>query len=93
MAYAETFRALVTDEVTTRIARESAAGHPLGTTNRSFEAITGELIMARWDALAAGPGTVGQIVARMCGTEKRAQYRPEGSRTWRTAAGRRRRAH
>jgi hypothetical protein len=93
-AYTNAFATLIRETVTDRIVGESRAGHPLGTTNRSFEAITGELIMARWDALAAGPGTIGQIVARMCGTEKRPpEYRPEGARTWRTAHGRRRRAH
>jgi hypothetical protein len=89
-AYTNAFATLIRETVTDRIVGESRAGYPLGTTNRSFDAITAELIMANWDRLAAGPGTIGQLVDRMCGVEKRPEYRPEGARTWRTASGHRR---
>jgi hypothetical protein len=92
-AYSKAFAATVRDQVTTAIAVEANAQVPQGLTNRSFEAIVGQLMLANWDRLAAGPGTVGQIVARMCGTEKAPPvYRPEGARTWRTASRGRRRA-
>lgn len=90
-AYANAFATVVRETVTDRIVGESRAGRPLGTTNRSFEAITGALIMARWEALAAGPGTVGQIIDRMCGVEKRLpEHRPNGRRTFTTTRSGRR---
>ena len=92
--YTETFAEIIRDQVTTRVAIEAQAQAPRGLTNRSFEAITGELIMANWDRLAAGPGTVDQIIARMCGTEKPCpRVAPNGARTWTTRSGHRRARH
>jgi hypothetical protein len=68
-AYVEAFRDIVTDRVTTNVAIEARAGHPQGLTNRSFEGITGALIMANWDKLSKL--TIDQAVARICGTEQK----------------------
>lgn len=67
---ADLFRNAVTDQVTTRIAIESRAGFPQGLTNRRFEDITAELIMADWDTLSETL-SVEQCIARMCGMENK----------------------
>lgn len=74
-AYVDAFRDIVTDRVTTRVAVALTArdGFPHGLTNRSFEGIVGDLIMANWQELSKL--TVDQAVARLCGTERKHPYK------------------
>lgn len=75
--HVELFRKIVTDQVAENVAREARAGHPQGLTDRSFEAITGDLVMANWERLAQMP--VAQCVARICGTEQRTRRPHKGA--------------
>ena len=58
------FKMRVTDIVSTRVALEARAGHPLGLVDRTFTAITGDMIMRDW--VAASEMTVDQVVAEIC---------------------------
>jgi hypothetical protein len=70
----EMFKMLVTDIVSTRVAIEARAGHSLGLVDRTFTAITGDMIMRDW--LAASEMTVDQVVAEICFPPRRRRKYP-----------------
>lgn len=67
-AYVGMFKEAVVDQVAERMHIEQRAGCPQGLTNRTFEGITRELMLANWDRLSLRP--VGQVVAELCGIAK-----------------------
>ena len=81
--YAKLFREVVQGATLDIVATEHAADIPSGALKRSSEGVVGELIMTDWEKLAAGPGTIGQLVARFVGTEK--VYKPNKTRKSRKA--------
>ncbi len=67
MNHVEMFKTLVVDEVATRVAVEQQAGSPQGLVDKSFTAITGDLIMADWVRLSER--RVEDVVRAMCFTK------------------------
>lgn len=68
-ARANVFRDIVTDAVAERIAKESRAGYPQGLTNRTFESITGALIMTDWEK-ASETKIISHFINELCGLIK-----------------------
>jgi hypothetical protein len=64
------YRDMVADACAEAIAVEMRAGFPQGRTDRSFEAITADLVMADWERLCETL-LVQQCIDRFCGLEKR----------------------